>query len=154
LNAALAHLRKTKKIEHNQQTVGLVGYGPKLSKGEKVLLGQLTEDLKAAGLQPPTPKQLQAAAKKNRDSVPQLLQLASDSGQLVKVAPEVFLHAEVVQQAQDKIALGIKENDGLTMSEIRQLLDTSRKYAVPLCEYFDSINFTKREGDKRLLGSA
>ena len=154
LNAALTHLRKTKKIELNQQTVGLVGYGPKLSKGEKVLLGQLTEELKAAGLQPPTPKQLQATAKKNRDSVPQLLQLASDSGDLVKVAPDVFMHAEIVQQAQEKVATGIKENDGLTMSEIRQLLDTSRKYAVPLCEYFDSINFTKREGDKRVLGTA
>lgn len=154
LNAALAHLRREKKIELTEATVGLVGYGPKLSKGEKLLLGQLTDDLKKAGLQPPTPKELQSSAKKNKDSVPQLLQLATDSGQLVKVAPEMFLHSEVVEEAWSRLKAAIVAQEGLTMSEIRQLLDTSRKYAVPLCEYLDSINYTQRSDDKRILGTA
>ena len=39
----------------------------------------------------------------------------------------------------------------LTLSEIRELLATSRKYAVPLCEYWDKVQFTIRKGDLRLL---
>ena len=40
---------------------------------------------------------------------------------------------------------------GLTVSEIKELLATSRKFAVPICEYLDRIGFTRREGDLRML---
>ena len=39
----------------------------------------------------------------------------------------------------------------MTMSDIRTLIDTSRKWAVPLCEYFDESGFTRRDGDLRVL---
>ena len=44
--------------------------------------------------------------------------------------------------------------DGLTLSAIRELLSTTRKYAVPICEYLDRIGFTRRVGDVRVLGTA
>ena len=40
------------------------------------------------------------------------------------------------------------------MSELRDLLGTTRKYAVPIGEYLDRIGLTKREGDVRRLGPA
>jgi selenocysteine-specific elongation factor len=40
---------------------------------------------------------------------------------------------------------------GLTVAEIRDILGTTRKYAVPLCEYLDRVGVTKREGDLRVL---
>ena len=40
---------------------------------------------------------------------------------------------------------------GLTVAEIRDILGTTRKYAVPICEYLDRVGFTRREGDLRLL---
>ena len=40
---------------------------------------------------------------------------------------------------------------GLTVAEIRDLLGTTRKYAVPLCEYLDRAGVTSREGDLRVL---
>ena len=40
---------------------------------------------------------------------------------------------------------------GATVAEIRDLLGTTRKYAVPLCEYLDRAGVTRREGDLRLL---
>ena len=43
--------------------------------------------------------------------------------------------------------------DGLTIAEIRDLLGTSRKYVVPMCEYLDRIGVTKRSGNKRVPGT-
>ncbi len=154
LTGALQHLQKEKKIELTESTIGLVGYGPNLSKGEKQLLSQLVNEIKNAGLQPPTPKELYASAQKNRQAVLQLLQLASESGQIVKVSQDMYVHSDVMQDVCSRLKSEIVRNNGMTMSEIRQLLDTSRKYAVPLCEYLDSINFTRRSEDKRLLGTA
>jgi selenocysteine-specific elongation factor len=43
---------------------------------------------------------------------------------------------------------------GATVAELRDLLGTTRKYAIPFCEYLDRIGLTRREGDLRLLGNA
>jgi selenocysteine-specific elongation factor len=42
---------------------------------------------------------------------------------------------------------------GLTVAEIRDILGTTRKYAVPLCEYLDRAGVTRRDGDLRLLAT-
>ena len=48
-------------------------------------------------------------------------------------------------------ASGCAAGPGLTVAEIRDLLGTTRKYAVPLCEYLDRVGVTRREGDLRVL---
>ena len=40
---------------------------------------------------------------------------------------------------------------GMTVAEIRDLLGTTRKYAIPICEYLDRVGVTRREGDLRFL---
>jgi selenocysteine-specific elongation factor len=39
----------------------------------------------------------------------------------------------------------------MTMGQIKEMLSTTRKFAVPLCEYLDRIGFTRRNGDMRVL---
>ena len=118
------------------------------------MLGELIEIVRKAGLKVPTVTELETSAKKNKESVRELLEMASENGELLKIAPEYYIHSEVVAETKRKLVEEIEAANGLTMSEIRQILDTSRKYAIPLCEYFDRTGFTKRDGDKRLLGTA
>ena len=59
--------------------------------------------------------------------------------------------AEVDRAAKTQLASHLSGGKGLTMSQIREILATSRKYAVPYCEYLDKIAFTKRDGDVRVL---
>jgi len=153
LKAVVTELKNQKKLMLRNETVSLVGFGPKLSKGETQLISELVQTVKDYGLQPLTPKELQLTARKNRDSVPQLLNLACENGDLAKVGDGMYFHQDVLTETKSRIADEIQKNGGLTMSQIRQLLDISRKYAVPLCEYFDAIGFTEREGDKRVLAT-
>ena len=154
LTVALEQLKKDKKVDMNREAIGLVGYGPKLSKGERQLLEQLTSQLKEAGVKPPSVKELEKLTTKNRQSVQDLLQMAADNGDLVKVTREIYFHQQVMVEIQQTLTTEFERNDGLTISDIRQILDTSRKYAVPLCEYLDSVEFTARDGDKRILARA
>jgi len=151
LKAVIAQLNQEKKVTVRTGTIGLVGRGPKLSKGERQLMEQLTTTLFQAGMKPPSPKDLEATAKKNRESVSQLLDLASENGDLVKINDQIFLHRKVFDTAQESIQTAILENDGLSMSDLRQVVDTSRKYAIPFFEYLDKIGFTRRDGDLRFL---
>ena len=153
LKAAIKHLKGEKKIELNESSIGLVGRGPKLSKGEKQLIQQLTEQIKMGGTKPPAIKELIDSAKKNKDSVNELLRLAGENGDLIPVSKDFFFHHDVMEETKAQLRDQFAVKGSLTMSDIRQVIDTSRKYAIPLCEYFDSIGFTQRDGDTRRLGT-
>jgi selenocysteine-specific elongation factor len=154
-SAALEQMAKAGTVRISPQGLSLVGQGPKLSRNEQTLYQQLLEWFRAAGIPSPTVDECQQKAAKNQASVPQLLALAAGDGQLVEIASGYYLHHEVEAAARatvvshEKMRTGV----GLTLSEIRELLGTSRKYAVPLCEYWDKVQFTKRNGDLRALGS-
>ena len=151
LTLVIKELRQQKRIQIVAGSVSLDGYGPKLSKGERALMETLIGSLRAAGVETPTTKQLQKDAVKNKDSVPQLLDLASQSGALHKVQDDYFLHCDTMSEIKSKLVEAFSSKPELSMSEIRDLIGTSRKYAVPLCEYLDKIQFTIRDNDVRRL---
>ncbi len=152
LAAAVDQLKKEKKITANVNSIGLAGRGPKLSKGQKVLLESLIGQVKSSGLEGPTIKKLQQAATKNKDSVAELLSMACENGDMVRLDPDGFhIHAETMAKVKQQLIDAIADTDGLTISDIRQVLGVSRKYSVPLCEFLDRIEFTRRVGDKRVL---
>lgn len=151
IHVAIDQLVEQGEVEKRQMVLGLKGRGPQLSKNEQALLINLIEQYESAGLKSPTLEDLRKTIKKNRDSIPSLLELAVGRGDLVKIDESYLLHSAVVDKIQKEIAELIQDVGGATISEIRQKLDASRKYAVPICEYLDKIKFTRREGDKRFL---
>jgi selenocysteine-specific elongation factor len=151
LREALKLMRQEGRIAFSPQGVTLEGHGPKLTQNERKLLSQLIDQYHDAGLQTPTVKQAQQSATKNQSSVPHLIELAVASGELVQVAPDFYLHQEVDRELREKLVGHLSQGKGLTLSEIREILNTSRKYAVPYCEYLDRIGFTRREDDLRVL---
>lgn len=153
LLAVLQHMKQDGVVRLTDRGVGLVGQGPQLSKNERALMAQLIREYRAAGFESPTVKQCQQAVTKNQQSVPQLIQLAAADGDLVEITAEYFMHVEAEQSAKEKLAGILAGSEGLTLSEIREVLGTSRKYAVPFCEYLDRVGFTERRGDKRVLAS-
>ncbi len=152
LDAVLARLQTADQLALNGVSVAAVGRGPQLSKGEQRLYDQLIETLRQSGVQPPWADELQQTATKNRASVPGLLQLAVANGQLIQVNDQFYLHQEAEQQIRTQLRTALIDGRAMSLSEIRSTLETTRKFAVPLCEYFDRIGFTQRHGDLRVLG--
>ncbi|MHB8970998.1 MAG: selenocysteine-specific translation elongation factor [Pirellulaceae bacterium] len=150
-NLALSNLRSAGRIHLSDRGVALEGHGPKLSQNERKLLAQLVENYRQAGLESPTVKQMQQLATKNQASVPQLIALAAANGDLVEIHADYFLHADVDRAVRQRLTESLSGGTGLTVSQIREILNTSRKFAVPYCEYLDRIGFTRRESDVRWL---
>jgi selenocysteine-specific elongation factor len=62
----------------------------------------------------------------------------------------LYLHTDAETEMRRRVAERLTSGAGLTVAEIRDLLGTTRKYAVPLCEYLDRVGLTRREGDLRV----
>ena len=150
-DAALQELIASQSVVRQGASIARSGRGPQLSKNERRLLDELLQSIRAAGLQPPDKKQLREAAQKNKDSVMNLLALAVASGDLHSVNDEFFLHRDVFCDVQARLKASFPAGQGFTVSQLRELLGTTRKYAVPLVEYLDKIGFTRRKDDLRFL---
>lgn len=70
---------------------------------------------------------------------------------LIRLNHEVVFHVKSYEDAKTKLINYINKNDSITLSQFRDMLNTSRKYAVALLEYFDNEKITKRVDDKRIL---
>ena len=154
LDAVLLEMQEQKVIQLTSQRIGLIGQGPKLSRNEQKLLTQLVQQFQESGLETPSLQQCQQEATRNQESIPDLLNLAVANGELVQIAEQYYLHSKTEQQIRQQLGQHLSTDQGLTLSEIRELLGTTRKFAVPLCEYFDEIGFTRRDGSVRYLKSA
>lgn len=75
------------------------------------------------------------------------------NGTLIKVTEDLFFHREAIEKAKKLIAQYVNENREIRLSDMRDILGSTRKYVVPLAEYFDTIRFTKRSGDLRTLAN-
>ena len=85
------------------------------------------------------------------DADPRLVRALLDSGELVKIG-DFYLTARRAAEARSKVRAAIEVEGPITVAQIRDLLGTSRKYAVPLCEWLDQTGATLRRGDVRALG--
>jgi selenocysteine-specific elongation factor len=153
-SAVLNDLRQAGRVQISGDSVALTGHGPKLSQNERKLLDELIPIFRQAGMQSPSVEECQQRATKSQQSVAQLLALAAANGDLVEIAAGYYLHRDVDRQLQTQLRTRLGDGRGATLSEIREWLATTRKYAVPYCEYLDRIGFTRRDGDRRFLAQA
>ena len=139
-------------VRVTERGVGLADRQPKLSANQQKLLGVLIERFAQAGLQAPMLPDLQKEFVPHAKEMEKLLQLGVADGSLVRISKELFLHLRSEQEIQLRLANELAVRHTMTVSDIREFLGTSRKYAIPLCEYLDSIGLTVRDGDRRSLG--
>jgi selenocysteine-specific elongation factor len=93
---------------------------------------------------PPTVRELVAGG------IPRdVLEAASRAGQVLRIATDLVVSRAFVDRALAEVARRAAE--GITVSQLREALGTSRKYAVPLVEWMDAQGLTRREGDLRFL---
>jgi selenocysteine-specific elongation factor len=82
---------------------------------------------------------------------PDVLSALIDLGRLIKLSEEVLLLAETYRSGVEQIRAYLIEHRTITVAQVRDLFNTSRKYALALMEHLDAQGITKRAGDERIL---
>jgi selenocysteine-specific elongation factor len=151
VHAAVERLIKNRKLTGDLKRVARADYKPKLSANLRKLKDKLVAAYQAAGFQPPEPSSFAGQAGGNAANLKDLFDVCVAEGYLVPITEDLYLHSEVEAEMRRRLGERLGAGPGLTVAEIRDLLGTTRKYAVPLCEYLDRVGVTKREGDLRVL---
>ncbi len=152
VNEAINRLVELRLIVVNGKRIARADFKPKLSINLQRLLDKIVAAHVEAAFQPPTPASFVNQAGGNANSLGDVFDVALAEGLLVRVTDDIYLHTEAEAAMRQRISDRLKAGSpGLTVADIRDMLGTSRKYAVPLCEYLDRIGVTRRNGDLRVL---
>ncbi|HYV35255.1 MAG TPA: SelB C-terminal domain-containing protein, partial [Gemmataceae bacterium] len=152
VQAAIERLLKQKRLVGDTRRIARADFKPKLSANLRKLKDKVVAAYLESGFQPPEPGSFANQAGGNAANLNDLFEVCLAEGLLVLIADGIFLHADAEatmrQKVREKLTGG---GAGLTVAEIRDLLGTTRKFAVPFCEYLDRVAITKRQGDLRVL---
>ena len=133
------------------RAAALAGFEPQLSQGERRLKSELADAIRAGGASPPDLAELTAMGGAGRPSSPTCWPCSATSTAWSRSASGLFLDADVEADLRSKVADRLADGSSLGMGDLRDLVGTTRKFAVPLGEHLDRVGLTRREGDVRLL---
>jgi selenocysteine-specific elongation factor len=153
VHAAVDRLIARKQLVGDLRRIGRADFKPKLSSSVRKLKDKLVAAYQEARFQPPEPGSFAGQAGGNAASLKDLFDVCVAEGHLVRVTDDLYLHADAEAEMRRLVSEKLAQGSGMTVAEIRDLLGTTRKYAVPLCEYLDRVGVTRREGDLRLLAT-
>ena len=118
---------------------------------DREALAKLEAVLREAGVSPPTAAELQKEHGFG-DRLAAYAGVLEESGTLVKVTESLLYHHDVLAGITDKLFAFLRTHEVMTMADFKDMAGISRKYSVPLLEYFDRKGITARAGDVRKPG--
>lgn len=149
--ALMAELEKRKVITIQGSIVSVAGFTVSYSDEASQMMTDMENIYKKAGIEVPSTDEL-VGAYKDRKQARQVLSELTKKGILVKAGTGVLMHKEHWDRALSVLRDHLASHPQITLGEFRDLLGTSRKYAVMLLETYDQMKITKKIGDARVLG--
>ncbi len=144
-------MRSEGKLADRKGLLALPEHREQFNNAEQQLLQSIEALFRSQLFSPPGPQEI---ADRMHAAVPQvqrILRILTEQQKLVRVEQDLFFHTEAIATARERLVSYIKQNGGLESVKFKYLLDTTRKYAIPLLDYFDKIGVTRRDGYTRLL---
>ena len=145
--------------EAEEERVRLEAGGRVALPGREVELDDATRDLRdrlvalfdAARFQPPSPDELATELGAPRPAVDAVVQLCVDERSVEHVGGELFVSAAVLDEARAAVIANCEKNESLEIPELRDALQTTRKFLIPILEHFDTEGLTLRQAGRRVL---
>ena len=125
--------------------VALIDHRVQLEENEKKVVDQLLLKFDSNPYAPPSLKE------SKQEIGDDLVRFLLESRALVQVSEDVVFKADKYDEMVDMVKEDLQGNGTLTVADVRDKFDTSRKYALALMEHLDAVGVTVREGDLRRL---
>jgi selenocysteine-specific elongation factor len=136
-------------LVQEKELVRLSRHKVQLKEDQQAVQDALEKVYLKSGLQPPYFKELLEQFPKGQPR--QVLELMVKEGKLVKVKEDLYFHKQAIEGIKQKLVQWLKNKGEINTAEFKDLTQSSRKYTIPLLEYFDALQVTMRVDDKRLL---
>lgn len=156
-SAVIAKLEGTGAAVSEKDIIRAGSHSVGLSEQDAQMSARIEQVYRDAGVESPS---IDDVMKRAGITIPQrtqarkILQLLVDGKKLARIQNEMFMHADVVEVLRQKLHTYASQHEPQRLIDVpafKELAGVSRKYAIPLLEYFDREQVTRRTGDKRVI---
>ena len=156
-SAVITGLHSSGTVVIDKDTIRLAAHKTELSDEEAALSGKILASYIDARLEPSrldeVLDQAIGSTRFSRTDARKFFQLHLDSGDIVKLADDFYFSKSEINKLVSRLRQFADTTDArlIDVAKFKELAGVSRKYAIPLLEYFDRERITRRAGDKRLI---
>ena len=136
-------------IAQEKEIVRLKDHRVTLAQDQEEIRKKLEEIYLKSGLQPPYFKDLKD--KFSGTTGAEVLEVMLKEGVLVKIKEDLYFHSKAIESLEGMLINFLKKHGEITTPQLKDITGVSRKYTIPLIEYFDRAQVTVRVGDSRVL---
>ena len=122
-----------------------------LSDRDEEMRRQILQGLEESGTMPPVVKELAEKTGGEEMRLRTLLEYLAARKEVVKVGEDIFYPAAVLEDLRGRLIRYLRDKGEIQAGDFKALSQTTRKYTIPLLEYFDRVRLTLRVGDRRVL---
>jgi selenocysteine-specific elongation factor len=149
----LKDLMAGNKVRIQEGRVSLAGHSASFDPAKQKRLQQVEALFQQRPFNPPEKAEIMDSCKLGAKETDESLRLLMEHGRLVRIARDVYFHADALDKARQAVIAHLKKENRLESVQFKYLIDATRKYALPLLDYLDRIGVTKRAPDNtRFLG--
>ena len=150
-NILFNRLEKEKAIVQDKSLIKLAGFEVALQVDQHEVKEKIMAIYKSNGLTPPFFRTICQDLDLDQKTAKDVLQMLIDEKAVVKTKDDLFFDAGSIAGLETRLIEFLKSNEKITTPEFKDMTGISRKFVIPLIEYFDSIHLTIRVGDHRQL---
>ncbi len=151
-DALLGVLRQEGKLRKIADRYCLPDFIITLTKRQRNIREKLLKTYLSSGIETPITDHIMEEFPANeRTDARQVLESLLSCGDLIMLTPQVCLHKNTYAAICETAKAHFETHDTLTLAELRDLLQTSRKYSQAIIEYFDKVHITRKDGDIHYL---
>ena len=149
----LEHLLQQDQLVIRKDRIASPAHSEQFDPAQQALLEKIEAVFQKHLFSPPKIEELAAQIRHSLSDVQKTIQLLVEQKRLMRVEQDMYFSTEAIEQAKQRIAEHIQEEGqgSLESVKFKYLVDTTRKYALPLLDYMDKIGFTRRIGNTRYL---
>lgn len=144
-----ALLRLNKEVVIEKDILRLNSFSISLSEDKKTLKEDILKIIEDAGFQPPSREELAKSVSINPHEATELLKIMAAEKTLVRINDSLYITMDNHQKMMDRLSAFFSGSPEMAVAEFRDMLGTSRKFAIPFLEYLDSNKITLRVGEVR-----
>ena len=153
-DSLLAELAAEGRIKRVADRYAMAEFTVHFTKRQNAIRDKLMQIYRQADLEVPGADEVYSMfLPKEKEDCKQVLESLISSGQLVMLTPQLYYHYQTYQHVLEQTKAFFAEKEELTLAEFRDMLGTSRKYALAVLEYYDRNKMTKKDGDIRRAGA-
>ncbi len=146
----LDRLAESGAMRVQQEFLSLPSHRPALQQGQQKLKDTVVRLYAGGGLMPPTRREVLENSGVREKELAEILQLLVREGVLVRLNDDLYYTAESMRDLSEQAVLFMQKHGELTIQGFKEQTGLTRKFLIPIFEYFDRTRLTIRMGDKRI----